>query len=228
VYEAENGLEALEMIRKNKPDLIISDIMMPLMDGLELCNRVKELPATCQIPFILLSAKDSIEHKTEGYEVGADAYIAKPFQTAHLLVRIRKLLEYRKRMEELFKSNATLNLETSDIPDADKIFIDSLVRIIEENLDDVELTAARLEKELSISRMQLYRKLKTITNMTPGEFIKNIRLRHAAHLLVATSLTVSEIFYRTGFNSQSYFYREFKKRYELAPNDYRAQQSALT
>jgi signal transduction histidine kinase/DNA-binding response OmpR family regulator/ligand-binding sensor domain-containing protein len=228
VYEAENGLEALEMVEKNKPDLIISDIMMPLMDGLAFCHRIKEHPATCQIPLILLTAKDSIEHKTEGYEVGADAYIAKPFHTAHLLVRIRKLLEYRKRMEEIFKSNATLDLETSDIPDADKTFIDSLVRMIEANLDDVELNAARLEKELSISKMQLYRKLKTITNMTPGEFIKNIRLRHAAHLLVSTSLTVSEIFYRTGFNSQSYFYREFKKRYELAPNDYRAQQSTLT
>ncbi|WP_164974184.1 hybrid sensor histidine kinase/response regulator transcription factor [Filimonas effusa] len=228
MYEAVNGTEAIAFLQKHTPDLIISDIMMPDMDGLELCRRVKEAPATCQIPFILLSAKDSMEHQTQGYEVGADAYIAKPFHTAHLLVRIRKLLEYRERTTEIFRDTATLDLESSGIPDADKAFIDSVVAIVEAALDDVELNAARLEKELAMSKMQLYRKIKTLSGMTPGEFIKNIRLRHAAHMLATTQLTVSEIFYRTGFNSQSYFYREFKKRYDLAPNDYRAQQSAIS
>lgn len=228
IYEAANGKEALSFLQQHTPDLIISDIMMPEMDGLELCHRVKESPATCQIPFILLSAKDSIEHKTEGYEVGADAYIAKPFHAVHLLVRVRKLLESRDRMDEIFKNTAGLDLDSNAIPDADKVFIDSIVKLIEANLDDVELNAARIEKELSISKMQLYRKVKTLTSMTPAEFIKSIRLRHAAHLLATTNLNVSEIFFRTGFNSQSYFYREFKKRYDCAPNDYRTQQTIVS
>lgn len=226
IYEAENGREALELLHQVIPDLIISDIMMPDMDGLELCNKIKNAPATCQIPFIMLSAKGSVEQRTEGYEVGADAYIAKPFHISHLLVRIRKLLEYRQRLNDLFKNNGPIDYAASDIPDADKQFMEALVKLIEEQLDDPELNAARLEKELVLSKMQLYRKLKTMTNMTPGEFIKHLRLRHAAHLLTSTSFTVSEIFYRTGFNNQSYFFREFKKRYQCAPNEYRVQQSA--
>jgi YesN/AraC family two-component response regulator len=208
------------------PDCIISDVMMPDMDGLELCNRVKNAPATCQIPFVMLSARGSIDHSIEGYESGADEYIAKPFHVKYLQVRIRKLLEYREKLNEIFNSNSQIDLSKSDLPDADKEFISSLVGIIENHLDDVELNASVLEKELAMSKMQLYRKLKTMTNMTPAEFIKHIRLKHAAHMLVSTQLTVSEIFYRTGFNNQSYFYREFRKRYQCAPNEYRLQQSA--
>lgn len=225
IYEAEHGREALELMNKVIPDLIISDVMMPDMDGLELCQRIKNTPATCQIPFIILSAKGNMEQQTEGYEVGADAYIAKPFHVSHLLVRIRKLIEYRQRLTDLFQQNGPLDLKASDMPDADKLFMENLLRVIEENIDNAELNAAFLEKTLAMSRMQLYRKLKTLTNMTPGEFIKQVRLRQAAHLLTATSFTVSEIFYRTGFNNQSYFFREFKKRYQCAPNEYRAQQS---
>lgn len=226
IYEAGNGREALDLMQQVSPDCIISDVMMPDMDGLELCNRVKNAPATCQIPFVMLSARGSIDHSIEGYESGADEYIAKPFHVKYLQVRVRKLLEYREKLNEIFNSNSQIDLSKSDLPDADKEFISSLVDIIENHLDDVELNASMLEKELSMSKMQLYRKLKTMTNMTPAEFIKHIRLKHAAHMLVSTQLTVSEIFYRTGFNNQSYFYREFRKRYQCAPNEYRLQQSA--
>ncbi len=225
IYEAEDGKQALDLIQKVIPDLIISDIMMPDMDGLELCNRIKTAPATCHIPFVVLSAKGSIEHRTEGYEVGADAYIAKPFHVAHLQVRIRKLLEYRERLEEFFNNDVAGDfILNSDLPDNDKQFLSNLLSVIEKKIDEPELNAAVLENELSMSKMQLYRKLKTLTQMTPGEFIKQIRLKQAASLLISTNLTVSEIFYRTGFNNQSYFYREFKKRYQFAPNEYRAQQ----
>jgi len=226
IFEAENGREALDFVRKTLPDLIISDVMMPEMDGLEFCHHIKDTPSTCQIPFILLSARGSIEHKTEGYEVGADAYVAKPFHTSHLLVRVRKLLEYRERLSEIFRNSATIDLGNAEIPDTDREFIDRLVKVIEENIDDVELGSTILEKELSMSRMQLYRKVKTVSGMTPGEFIRNIRLRRAAQLLTSTNLTVSEIFYRTGFNNQSYFFREFKKHFNCAPNEYRARQTA--
>jgi signal transduction histidine kinase/ligand-binding sensor domain-containing protein/DNA-binding response OmpR family regulator len=225
IYEAEGGIQAIELMLKIIPDLIISDAMMPGMNGLELCSRVKNAPATCHIPFIILSARGNIEHRTEGYEVGADAYIAKPFHTAHLQVRIRKLLEYRMQLKDFFKNDiAADSIVESDLVDSDKHFLSKLLAVIEANLDEPELNAATLENELAMSKMQLYRKLKTMTNLTPGEFIKHIRLKQAAHLLSSTNLTVSEIFYRTGFNNQSYFFREFKKRYQCAPNEYRAQQ----
>jgi signal transduction histidine kinase/DNA-binding response OmpR family regulator len=226
VFEAENGKVAVDLILKMIPDLIISDVMMPGMDGLELCNRVKNAPVTCHIPFIILSVKGSMEQKTEGYEVGADAYIAKPFRIDHLQVRVRKLLEYRDKLKDFFKNDrsATLSIEP-ELMDSDREFLNKLVSIIEKHLDDEELNAQLIEKELTLSKMQLYRKLKTLTGMTPAEFIRHFRLKQAAHLLATTHLTVSEIFYSTGFNNQSYFYREFKKRYLCAPNDYRAQQT---
>jgi len=224
VYEAEDGQKALELIGKIMPDIVVCDVMMPNMNGLDLCNKMKNTLATCQVPFILLSARGSEDHHMEGYEVGADAYIAKPFHTAHLKLRIRKLLEYRQKLHDLFKDDrATDLLGESDMPDADKTFLTKLVQIIEEKMDEPELNAVFFEKAFNMSKMQLYRKLKTMTGMTPGEFIKNIRLKSAAQLLVSTNFTVSEIFYRTGFNNQSYFFREFKKRYSYAPNEYREQ-----
>jgi CheY-like chemotaxis protein/AraC-like DNA-binding protein/nitrogen-specific signal transduction histidine kinase len=226
VYEAEDGQKALEMTGKVLPDIVICDVMMPNMNGLELCNRMKNAPATCQVPFILLSARDNEEQHMEGYEVGADAYIAKPFHTVYLKLRIRKLLEYRQKLHDLFKNDSAADLlNEPDMPVGDKEFLTKLVRIIEENLGDPVLTTIFLEKEFCMSKMQLYRKLKSLTGMTPGEFIKQLRLKGAAKLLTSTNFNVSEIFLRTGFNNQSYFFREFKKRYNCAPNEYREQQA---
>lgn len=224
--EAEDGKKAIELMQKIVPDLIICDVMMPNINGLELCNKIKNTPATCHIPFILLSARDTVEQHMEGYEVGADAYIAKPFHTAHLKIRIRKMLEQAQKLHHFFKNeNAMDSLVEADLPDSDKQFLGNLVQFIEKNMDEPEFNAEHIEKMFTLSRMQLYRKLKTLTGITPGEFIKHIRLKHAAHLLATTRLTVSEIFHRTGFNNQSYFFREFKKRYQAAPNEYRAQQT---
>lgn len=226
VYEAEDGRKALELMEKVIPDLIICDVMMPNMGGLELCNKMKNSPATCQVPFVMLSARGSEDHHMEGYESGADAYIAKPFHTANLKLRITKLLEYRQKLLELFSSDRnTDTLIESELATGDKEFLLNLVKIIEENIGEEELSAVFLEKKFSMSKMQLYRKLKTLTGMTPGEFIKHFRLKQAANLLVSTSLNVTEIFYRTGFNNQSYFFREFKKRYNCAPNEYRERQT---
>ncbi|MET1057830.1 MAG: two-component regulator propeller domain-containing protein [Pedobacter sp.] len=225
LYEAENGRQAIELLMIVTPNLIISDVMMPEVNGLELCYKVKNSPDTCHIPFILLSARGSIEQKTEGYDAGADAYIPKPFDTMHLLVRVRKLLEYRQRLHDIFKTEGpSVGLEEKNLADNDKRFLNNLVQIIQENLEDTEMDAAFLESRLAISKMQLYRKLKSLSNMTPGEFIKHIRLHHTVHLLQSTQLTVSEIFYRSGFNNQSHFYREFKKRFQCSPSEYRSQQ----
>lgn len=226
VYEAENGLTAIEFLKNNVPDIIISDVMMPDMDGLAFCKQVKSAPATSQIPFIMLSARDGEEHKTEGYETGADAYIPKPFHINYLQVRVRKLLDYQKRMTNLIKDQHINNhFVDADLEQGDKEFLNALVKAVEENLAEPSLDAEALEKAMSVSKMQLYRKLKAIAGMTPSEFIKRIRLKHAAVLLQNSKLTVSEIFYLTGFNNKSYFFREFKKLYHLAPNDYRAAQN---
>lgn len=139
---------------------------------------------------------------------------------------IRKLAEYRQKMHDLFKDDrATDLLGESDLSDADKMFLAKLVLIIEEKMDETGLNSFLIEKIFSISKMQLYRKLKSVTGLTPGEFIKHIRLKYVAELLVSTRFTVSEIFFRTGFNNQSYFFREFKKRYNCPPNEYRERQT---
>ncbi|WP_421942529.1 hybrid sensor histidine kinase/response regulator transcription factor [Pedobacter sp.] len=225
VYEAENGLAAIDFLKNNTPDIIISDVMMPEMDGLDLCKYVKTAPATCHIPFIILSAKGSEEHKTEGYETGADAYIPKPFHVNYLQMRVRKLLDYRNRMNNLIKDgNINNHFVDVDLEQGDKEFLNALVKAVEDNLAESDLDASTLEAALCISKMQLYRKLKTLAGMTPSEFIKRIRLKHAAVLLQNSTLNVSEIFYKTGFNNKSYFFREFKKIYHFAPNDYRQKQ----
>jgi DNA-binding response OmpR family regulator len=224
IYEAEDGKNALELVEKIQPSLVICDVMMPNMNGLELCHKMKETLSTCQIPFILLSARGSEEQHMEGYESGADAYIDKPFNADHLKIRIRKLLEYREKLHNFFKNNQDndlINLKEPEIEDADKKFLISVVKFIEDNISSEELNAGLLEKQYFLSKMQLYRKLKTLTNMTPGEFIKSIRLKTTANLLRTTNLNVLEIFFRTGFNNQSYFFREFKKRYQCSPNEYR-------
>jgi len=222
IYEASTGKQAIEVINRAMPDLIISDVMMPDMNGLQLCDLIKNTSETCHIPFVLLSARTTIQHMTEGYSCGADAYIPKPFQTEHLLVRVQKLLEYRSRLHQLFNSgNIAAQLESRDMNETDKKFIEKVTRVIEENIDE-ELDGAYLENALNMSKMQLYRKIKTLSDMTPTELIRQIRLQKAAALLTTSDLTVSEIFYRTGFNNKTYFFREFKKIYNCSPNEYRS------
>lgn len=223
VYEAANGKEALACMTTLIPHLIISDIMMEDMNGLELCKKVKNIPDTCHIPFLLLSARGSVDQQHEGYEAGADAYLPKPFHTQHVLGRIHQLLENRKRLHDYFRHKAVPGSEVPQgMNEEDKEFLETLLGIITAGLNNAELDASHLETKMAISRMQLYRKVKTLSGMTPGEFIRNIRLQKAAELLETTRLTVSEIFFQTGFNNQSYFFREFKKKYQCSPNEYRS------
>ncbi|MGE9314320.1 two-component regulator propeller domain-containing protein [Niabella sp. CJ426] len=223
VYEAEDGQQAAALINTYMPSLVIADILMPKLNGLELCKLIKETPATCQIPVILLSARSMEEQHIEGYEAGADAYISKPFNTSNLKVRVRKLIEYQKRIQQLFKNadNSNATVRDAGIKKDDKAFLEQLTGIIREEILNPELNAALLEKTIFLSKMQLYRKTKSLTGMTPGEFIKHTRLAKAADLLVHTNMPVGEVFLNSGFNNESYFFREFKKRYECAPQDYR-------
>lgn len=222
IYEAADGLEAINVIKQHPPDLIISDVMMPGMDGLMLCEKVKNTPATCHIPIVILSAKGTLEQHNEGYEVGADAYIAKPFQGSHLLVRVKNLLDQRERLHKRLQRADSVEDVVRSGNQEEEGFLRALVSPIMSRLDDPDLNAGVLEDALSLSKMQLYRKLKTVSGMTPSEFIRHIRLKQATQLLAQTDLTVNEIFYQTGFNNQSYFFREFKKHYGCSPNEYRS------
>lgn len=223
VYEAENGKEAVEILKRVLPDIIISDIMMPDMDGIQLCNKVKETPETCHIPFILLTAKTDAEEKTYGYEAGADAYITKPFNTPHLHVRIKRLLAYRETLKSFLKNYTETGSEdlNTGIEPEDRAFLQNLIDIINEHLDEELLNPELIEKKMSLSKKQLYRKTKMLTGMTPTEFIRHSRLQKAAYYLRSTQHTVSEIFYMTGFSNQSYFFREFKKEFYRSPKEYR-------
>jgi len=224
IISANNGVEALEIIAGNLPDIIISDVMMPLMDGVELCKKVKTDVATCHIPFIMLTAKNTVIHRIEGLESGANSYIPKPFYPDHLLIRVRKLLEERDLILQHFSQDTLVgNLPQLPIENEDKAFIKTVIELIRENIDNENLQSAFIEKELGISTSQLYRKTKEIFSLSPGDLIRTIRLKYSAELLRKNVLTVSEICYKSGFNNRSYFYREFKKVYNTTPKNYQLQ-----
>jgi len=221
IIAAYNGVEALEILESEMPDIIISDVMMPMMDGVELCKKIKTDIKTCHIPFIMLTAKDSVIHRIEGLESGANSYIPKPFYPDHLLIRIQKLLEEKELILKHFSQDTLVeNLSTLPINNEEKDFIKKVIELIRNNIDNENLQSLFIEKELGISNSQLYRKIKQIFGFTPGDLIRTIRLKYAAELLRKNVLTVSEVCYRSGFNNRSYFYREFKKIYNTTPKNY--------
>lgn len=224
IINAYNGVEALEAIEKELPDIIVSDVMMPLMDGVELCQKVKTNIRTCHIPFIMLTAKNSVIHRIEGLEKGANSYIPKPFYPDHLLVRIQKLLEEKELILQHFTQDVVVG-DIAEIPvnNDEKAFIKQVIDLIRKNIENENLNSAYIEKVLGISNSQLYRKTKEIFGLSPGDLIRTIRLKHSAELLRKNVLTVSEVCYKSGFNNRSYFYREFKKVYDTTPKNYQLQ-----
>lgn len=220
ILEADNGLCALQMAHDNLPDLIISDWMMPLMTGIELCEKIKQNANTSHIPVIILSSKSSSESKLMGLELGADDYITKPFNANLLEVRVKNILENRKKMRELFSNSSKIKVREIALNSLDEHFLERIIKIVEDNISNLNLDIAFLEAELKMSNMQLYRKLKSLTNLSGNEFIKNIRLKKAVQLLESENYNVSEIAYKVGFNDPSYFSRIFKKQYGKAPSEY--------
>ena len=221
VISAYNGVEAMAILEKETPDIIISDVMMPMMDGIALCEKIKSNIKTCQIPFIMLTAKDSVLDRIEGIESGANSYIPKPFHPDHLLIRIQKLLEEKELILKHFTQDTLIeNLPNLSIANEEKDFIKKVIELIRNNIDNENLQSSFIEKELGISNSQLYRKIKQIFGFTPGDLIRTIRLKYAAELLRKNVLTVSEVCYQSGFNNRSYFYREFNKMYTITPKNY--------
>ncbi|MCK9507343.1 MAG: ATP-binding protein [Pigmentiphaga sp.] len=221
VYESGDGLEGLDMIKTNMPDIIISDLMMPKMNGLELCEKVKSNMATSHIPFILLTAKVNEEATFEGYAFGADDYITKPFSMKLLKVRIVNLLERKLKLQEYYRLNLLSHPQTIKVESRDEKFMYLLVKTIDENIDNFDLDIELVCSQLNLSHQQVYRKIKNLTGQSLNEFIRSVRMKRAAQLLIDSDLNISEIMYSVGFSNSSYFSKCFIKEFQLTPKEYR-------
>ena len=221
ILQAYDGIQGLKIALKNIPNIIISDVMMPNMDGIQFCNEIKQNEITNHIPFILLSARASIDHKIEGLKVGADVYIPKPFDMRLLKIKTQKLLEEREFLIEKFASKGiTLDSQKIGINHTEKAFLEKAEKVIEDNLTNSEFGVEDLGRALSFSRMQLYRKFKSVRGLSANEFIREYRIKKAALLLRETDLNVSEILYTIGFTNRSYFSKCFKKTFDMSPKEY--------
>ncbi len=220
ILEADNGKCALKIAQENLPDLIISDWMMPQMTGVELCENIKMNANTSHIPVIILTSKSSNESKLMGLETGADDYITKPFNASILEIRVKNILENRKRLRGLFSKSPKIKAREITLNSSDEHFLERVIKIVEDNMTNINLDITFLEAELKMSNMQMYRKLKSLTNLSGNEFIKNVRLKKAVQLLESENFNVSEIAYKVGFSDPSYFSRIFKKQYGKSPSDY--------
>ncbi len=224
VIEASDGMEGIRRAMKYVPDLIISDVMMPGIDGMECCRRLKSEMQTCHIPVILLTACSLDEQRIQGYDGGADSYISKPFSAPLLIARVRNLIDSHRRLKQFFGDRQTLAKE--DICDMDKDFIERFKALIEAKLNDSELNVEELGREMGFSRVQLYRKIKSLTNYAPNELLRIARLKRAASLLASSELTVAEIAYEVGFTSPSYFAKCYKEQFGEAPTDFLKRKSS--
>lgn len=219
VRQAADGKEGLGMALKTVPDLIVCDVKMPVMDGLEMCRRVKAETATSHVPVILLTSNAQENQRAEGYDCGADAYITKPFSSKVLLSRVRNLLENRKRLKYVYASGA--DDEARDEADPDSRFMADFGRVVRERMSDSSLSVETISSALGLSRVQMYRKVKQLTGQSPVEIIRVTRLKKAEHLLKSTKMTVSEISYDVGFSSPSYFSKCFKDYFGCQPGEMR-------
>lgn len=226
VLKARNGQEGWELAETNIPDIIISDIMMPVMDGIELCRKVKEDIRTSHIPVILLTAKDSIQDKEEGYDNGADSYLTKPFSAKLLLSRVRNLLESRKKLAAIISRKAAggIPLPTDGQPTGlNKVseeFLNKFTATVESNITKEELDMPFMADKMNMSHSTLYRKIKGLTGGSGNEFIRKIKLRHSLKLMQEKGFTISEAAYSSGFNDIAYYRRCFKKEYGMLPSEY--------
>jgi signal transduction histidine kinase/ligand-binding sensor domain-containing protein/DNA-binding response OmpR family regulator len=221
VHEATNGYDGIELALEAMPDVIISDIMMPIMDGIQMTKILKEDIRTSHIPIILLTAKDSLQSKSEGYAVGADSYITKPFSAKLLKVRISNILETREKIKDTFsKSLHDNNFTIKDIGELDNDFIKKTIEYIESHLDSEEMKIGYLADYTHMSQSTFYRKIKSLTGLNPVEFIRKIKMKHAVNMLADKNLTISEIAFKTGYNGLSSFRKAFKTEFDISPSEY--------
>jgi CheY-like chemotaxis protein len=224
IFTAENGKEGWKQALAKYPDLIISDVMMPEMDGFELCEKLKTDQRTSHIPVILLTAKADLNSKIEGLEFGADDYISKPFEAEELKVRAKNLIEQREQLREKFGKQIEVNLGEIATSSMDEQFLNRLLTVFEKHLSDPGYSTESFAREVGFSSSQLNRKLRALTNLSIHSFILNLRLKRAAQLLKNRTATVSEIAYSVGFKNPSKFASAFKHQYGSSPTDFSAKQ----
>ncbi|NDV80393.1 hybrid sensor histidine kinase/response regulator transcription factor [Bacteroides sp. 51] len=229
ILEATNGQEGLNSVIQHVPDLVISDIMMPVMDGLDMVGHIKKNMDICHIPIVLLSAKSALDDRIKGLEYGIDDYITKPFSATYLKTRINSLLKQRKLLQERYlaaftdKQGLPLNISPSEpqITPFDEIFLKQAVQFVEDNIDKTEMTIDDFANALKVSRTAFYRKLKTIVGLSPVDFIREIRVKRSAQLIDSGEYTFSQIAYMCGFNDPKYFTKCFKKKMGVTPSEYK-------
>jgi DNA-binding response OmpR family regulator len=223
VKEAKNGKEGMEKAIAIVPDLIITDLMMPEMDGVELCRNLRNDERVNHIPVIMLTAKAEIEDKIQGLETGADDYLTKPFNSKELIIRTKNLIDRRNKLREKYAHQIFSDTVTSKVQSADEKFLEQVRKVIEKNISDCNFDVNSFYPEMGMSRMQLFRKLKALLNQTPNELIRNLRLQRAAQLIKQNFGNVAEVTYEVGFNNLSYFAKCFREKYGLLPSDYQKQ-----
>lgn len=220
IHEASNGEVALRIIHKIVPDLIISDIMMPVMDGIELCRRVKTDRSVCHIPLILLTAKSSEQQQLEGIETGADDYITKPFNFQILEAKIGNIINLRRNMQLLFKNKLHIEPRDITVTSLDEQFMQKVLDLVEKNFSNTEYSIEIMSQNLGMSRTLLYKKILALTGRPPLEFLRSLRLKRAAVLLSKSQMNVSEIAFQVGFNDPKYFSKHFKNEFGVLPSKY--------
>ena len=220
IHEAENGQEGLEIAKKTIPNIIVTDLMMPIMDGLQLCEKLKTTKTTSHIPVIILTAKLSQESELEGLQHGADDYIRKPFDVELLHLKLKNILEHREQLRLRFNREITLQPKEVTVTSSDERFLQQAIEIVEKHMMNTDFSVEMLVKGMGHSRSNLYLKFKEITGLSSSEFIRNIRLKRAVQLFESSDLSVKEIMYMTGFNTASYFAKCFKKQFGVKPSDY--------
>jgi len=220
VLSAENGVQALEIVAKNEIDLVISDVMMPEMDGLTFCKILKNDVTTSHIDVLMLTAKNSTEDRIDCYNAGADSYIAKPFEMAVLNARTRNLIQKRVQKTNDFKNNKDINISSMEYGSIDEVFLSQAVLKVEEKLSDDTFDFDQFAIDMATSKSTLYRKLKSLTDLSPVEFIRNIRLKHAAQMLTNNTGNISDIAFAVGFNDPKHFSKCFKTEFGLTPREY--------
>jgi len=220
ILKAFNGKEALDVLQEEAVQLVVSDIMMEVMDGFELCRRIKTNFEYSHIPVILLTAKNTLQSKIEGLEIGADAYIEKPFSPEHLQVQIANLISNRNKIKDYFANSPLVHIKSMAYSRADEVFLEHLHEVIQKNLENTELDVEHLAKMMNVSRPTLYRKIKAISDLTPNELIHVSRLKRAAELLATTDFKVYEVADMVGYHSQNNFGRSFLKQFGMPPTEY--------
>ncbi len=220
IFKAKDGREALSVLNKESVQLVISDVMMPVMDGFELCKIIKSNFEYSHIPVILLTARNGIQSKVEGLELGADAYIEKPFSKEHLQAQIASLLNNRNIIREYFASSPLIHIKSMAHSKADETFLETLHQTIYRNLEDTDLDVEKLAQIMNMSRITLYRKIKAVSVLTPIELINITRLKRGAELLAEGTHKIFEVSYMIGFSSQSNFARNFHKQFRITPSEY--------